>query len=437
MINPYLPNMTRIKNAYDVLKKSEEMEQTRKMSLTHPYKTEEEVLRELKRDESRAHEVFSKMSPELRKDQEVMLRFIKESEVAYLYINPSINTLEFKQRALIRNPSVYGMLSNQDRQEQPISDSYLNGMIDSVQRRQIDATEYAYQFPHQFSEKTNIAQIFSNETYDRAFRNMLQNGPYENHALCRDFAIISTARLLRPEAQKQYDEIERNAWMQNEQVINKLAYDDRRLLSVDYALTAIEERCPEYKPTINQRQKEFWTDRKQELLDLQDRQDNGVRLNGEEIGLLREAQKHIELTREQKKVEQYTQRVREEELVYLKRDAVERAYSAAADGDISFSEAADIAAYVGNAPNTAKHSSAVEHIASCTAKVNDIDNIDEEREIELDEFDQEAEEIVQEDIAEQEYAIAEQEYETEEEPEYVPWNYSPPDVERTPEYKPY
>jgi hypothetical protein len=218
----------------------------------------------------------------------------------------------------------------------------------------------------------------------------------------------------------------------NKERIAELALHSRRNIHTDFALTAIENRCPECKELIAEKQKEYWEGRKPELIKLKEKQLNGEQLNGYESRALEEAEKHLKIIDDRKQDIKF-EKEREETLAYLKQDSIDRAYSAAANGNIEFSSATDAAAFIGSTPNTVKQSATFEQLARCESKENDIDNIDQElndREEDRDIDRSENDLLVEINHSENESQAYDDEY------EYTPWNYSPPDEERVPEYQP-
>jgi hypothetical protein len=111
------------------------------MAFIKPYKTVEDVKKAIdnleQKEPERVNEVLAKMSPQLCKDEQAMLKLIETTEQAYVYAHQQIKTDEFKEQALRDNPSVYRLLSDEDRQNERINGAYLEGMCDNMKKVQI------------------------------------------------------------------------------------------------------------------------------------------------------------------------------------------------------------------------------------------------------------------------------------------------------------
>jgi hypothetical protein len=406
-------DMSKIKNTYSQMATVEQVGDM-KLSLYRPYKTEDQVVSALRRDPTDHRNALSKMHSCVRKDPNAMINLIKINADAYLYVSPQINDLEFKKKALVANPVVYNGLSEKDRKMQGIAEAYLEGMLNNMRRFPIDNMTMSLQFKNKFDQTMNARQVLSATVYEKAYENMVINGPYsaDGYTLNKDFAIVAACRMLNKEDGNVFDEIDRNIWDRHPEKVLELANNDRRKLQINYALTAIETLAPQYAPLIEEIQRDYWRDRSHELMLIQNKKDAGLRLSGDETRMLEEAEKHIsldfqneqepkpmpkidhlkdkeltnnilkiedmkcEMMKQQEQKEAKIVKEREENLAYLINDSKTRILSAAASGDIEPEMASVILGYLGSMPTTTSSSRSYSVLENTEAHENDIDNID-------------------------------------------------------------
>lgn len=436
MINPYQlseDDVRKIELAYNSLPK-EEQKISLKHSLLHPYQSHGDVVQALGNNEE-PNKVFSKMSLELRQDEKVMTDLMIRHASAYLYVHPSINTDELRQNAIRNNPSVYHFLSNEERETKELLDIYRESMLNHSSIRKIDVTTEMIIPKQQFDEKANREKLFSEKKYHDAYESIALDGPYLKDSMLemqsrnifkQDVAFIAIARLLNPELQERFLEIEKDVWKEHPERVDELAKNNRQKMDIDQALNTIEEKCPEYQPVIQEKQKEYWKERETELLGIQEKEVMKQEISKQERQLLEEARKHIELeTKEitRKRIIQKVQSEREEEMAYMKGQAISEAYGRASVGDIEFSAATDLAGNIGNIQNKVKASRSFETVAHIRDKENDNHNIDKDRE-----------EYLERTAAKGDDYEYEEEYEEEYEYDPYDWKHSQPDVERFHEY---
>ena len=261
MSNPYLPDLEKVRNSYEMSKSEDVVAVRAQISLSHPYKTIDDVKKALYRSED-INSICKKMTTELKNDKELMLNLIEKDAAAYVYANKDIKTDEFKQLSIMANSQVYNLLSDVDRKSLEINDAYLYAKMSDLTKRPLDVYSDSMQFKIRFSDKTNKDLVFSEEKYREHYIKMVDNGPYINHRLLgEDYAYIAAARLLNPEKILQYNQIERDYWLKHEKEVLSLALKDRSKTDNDHILSAIEERCPEYVQKIREIQ-----ERREELI---------------------------------------------------------------------------------------------------------------------------------------------------------------------------
>jgi hypothetical protein len=400
MINPYMQNAKerdKIKYVHDNILSPIVIDQDQKPMFERPafmcpYKTYESVVEALDNGD-RPIDVLSKMDPSLRKDQEVMLSLIEKTDTAYMYVHKDINTLSFKQQAILKNPMVYDRLSDNDRNQQLISDAYRKSAFEiHVKKTPMDQTTMAILPEYQLSKKINVAQVLNDQALGSAAEHVVINGAYnQDGAWSKQTTLLALGGMKRAEiGTDPTQELMKDAWTKHPEVVAQLAIGDRNEVKVNHVLTAIESQAPEMRQMIAERQREGWEGRRAELQQMLQDQADGKKLNGYQIRTIAEAEKHIQIQPEQKQIEQskhnqqQMQKEREVTNAYILRSAQDRIYSAAAVGDIDFSQATDIASNIGTAPSTSKSSQAASVIEKAESLENDIDNIDENREAYLE-----------------------------------------------------
>lgn len=398
-----------LKEVYDKINPPEKIEKA-KMSLSHPYKTVEQVEAALKHDPSHPHDALSKMSSSLRKDPDAMIRMVAQTEQAYSYVHPSINDNDLKVQMVRINPNVYAALPQESKSNSEIAFAYKLSMFNNMREAAIGRSMISMQFKNQFDPHMDARKVLSPLTYLAAYDDLVANGVYERNGrtLDRNFALVAACRLLNKDDAPQFDENERKVWARHPEKVVEWAREDRRVLEVNNTLTAIENIAPQYTQLIAEIQKERWRERQQELLDIKRRQEAGMNINGHEQSMLKEAEKHIFLNfsqpsepqqlpqlndlrdkelkdnlmrietevREREKLQERVQIEREENLAYLIQDSKTRILSAAANGDITPDMASDILGYLGSMPLITTSSRAQTVLETTEAMENNIDNID-------------------------------------------------------------
>lgn len=387
-MNPYLPDMRKIETAYSSAKYENDAI-SKKLSFSHPYQSAQDVIDAIKVSPEQEESILSKMSLDLRKDKTEMLRIIGRYEGAYLYVHKDINDPKFKLDAVYKNPSVYGLLPEQDRNNPDVIKEYWNAMTyRRLEVRKLDATTEALQFTQRLSPKLPAELAFTPEKYAMAYQDMVVKGPEvgpwrpdivnphsDREILGEGFLYIATARMLNPDQIPTYNKMEHDVWLSHPEVIKELAFNDRREKRIDDALTAIETRCPEMTLEIQQRQKDYWNGRKQEIADLQVRAAEGDRLQRREMELIREGMKHLEFSKEEKReMARRVEQKRIESVRALQQDSITEVYAAHARGDIEFHAATGIASYIEALPSQGSHHRAVEALAQAEAMENDTHN---------------------------------------------------------------
>jgi hypothetical protein len=386
-INPYLPDMKKIQTAYSSI----DVEPiSKRFSFTSQYKTAQETIDALMKTPSDTEKILSQMTPELRRDRTEMLKVVGLHEGAYLYAHKDINDDKFKRDAIYRNPNVYGLLQEKDRENPEIIKEYWNSMTyRKLSVKKLDATTEALQFTQRLSSKLPAELAFTPEGYARAYEDMVVKGPEvgpwrpdivdphsDREILGEGFLYIATARMLSPGQIPTYDKMEHDVWVSHPEAIKELAFNDRREKRIDDALTAIETRCPEMTLEIKQRQKDYWDSRKQEITDLQVRAAEGDRLNKQEMELVRESMKHLEFSKEEKReMARRVEQKRIESVQALQQDSKEAVYAAHARGEIEFNTATGIAAYIDALPSRGTPYRASEALAQAEAMENNTHNV--------------------------------------------------------------
>ena len=363
MINPYNPDLNKISYAYNhLIDKSEEIAEPKRQLFARTYKTSRDVIDALGRGGSDV-DILSKMDLSLRKNPEEMMKVIERTPSAYAYAHQTVRD----------NPDV--------------CDVYREEMLKRTRCIPIDGSTKAMQLKHQFSKNANFDQIFSDRAYEQAFKTLVQEGPYlKNGALKNEFAVVSMARMMRERDIERLNQIERDVWMENQNVVRKLAHNDRNLVVCDHALQAIEERCPELQPVVKQEQKAYWKERESDVLELMEREEAGQRLLGEEGRMIREALKHIELDTKKRRETEHLQKERNDnDLVYKRGSALDSIRTADDMGEIARGDAANSIAHIEySTPTTATVGAAKEYVAHAESIENNHDNIDRSRENYLD-----------------------------------------------------
>jgi hypothetical protein len=386
-INPYLPDMSKIENSYLSAQKEPELIQ-KKLSLSRPYLSAEEVLREIDAHPDNKQTILSKMSSDLRKDRREMLKIIAKHADAYQYVHKDICDDRFRLDAVYRNPNVYSLLSSPERSDPDTIKEYWGAMTyRRMAIKKIDATTEAMQLTQRLSDRLPADQAFSDQQYREVYQSMIQYGPYawrpditaphnDRKILGEDFLYLTTARMMRPDNTHNFDAIERDLWLEYVDKVKELAFDDRRSRDVDNVLLAIEERCPELTPVIQERQKDYWQTRKQEIADLQVRAMAGEQLRQQELATIREGMRHIEFDKKER--EELAKRVlksRQESVYALQRDSIENAYAAHIRGDVEFDTATGIASYIEVTPSTGTPARSVEYLSRAEAAEGTTHNV--------------------------------------------------------------
>lgn len=365
-MNPYLPDVEEFQKYYDSRPHGEVEDAQRIISFTHPYRTVEDVEKALDKAASFSdkEKVYARMSPTLKTDKDAMLQLVRKDARAYAY---ALNKdRDFNVKALKANPLTYSMLPSTERDSKEISDAYLESMRGQISRVKISPSEHAMMYKHQFSENVNMAQVFSSENYQNAYREMIEQGAYNNGAYSEKAMYIATARMMAkddPELLKQYDNIEKDLWYDNvgRNKLKEAAYNDRNTREEEELLLAAEERCPEMVPSIERQKQQYRAD-KEQMLKLTLAEEMGINLEPQQREMLQQLQmKRVELSeKEKERMTKAVEKSREESAHWMKSDASRDIIAAYVAGDISLDDALSGAGKVQGLQTRGSHGKVVE-----------------------------------------------------------------------------
>lgn len=446
MHNPYLPEIDDTARVHALAQPCDVEEPIRKISLSHPYKDYDTVTKELAKqlDEDRV-QVYNKMAQSLRSNDEAMLKLISKDARAYVYATN--NSKDFKIQAIGANPQVYGLLSRRDMNDHALAGAYLKSMNNHMVRQKISPSEYAMTYKYQFSDRCNHDLIFSPESYRHAYEKMVAFGPFSppSRTISREAQYVAMSRLAaqnNPMMNDVYNKIEQSIWRENMPLVQQCARNDRREGYNDLMLSAVEERCPDFKPMIRLEQQKFWNRQRERLMELQIKNASGQTLEQQEKEYVQEGMRHVSFSEKEKnEMVQRIEKERLESIAYLKNDSIENTYAAHIRGDIEFDEASGLASYIEHIPSKGTHGRAVEALARTEAAENDTHNRDGEYELQMDKYEDfnktgiEEEEEIERREDRQDWDEQQADQEEERKYEYNPF-FSPPDEERTQVWNP-
>ena len=167
----------------------------------------------------------------VKKSEGQMIEFVKRDPRAYLYVHPSINNEQFRRLLVCANPSVYLLLTEEQRKEPGLLDAYRDGLCsfgNSLPNRCIDPTEY-----------------YSISAFKEKYSEWVKSGGHDI-GLSR---FLTMAEKVNPELQVQYDQAKREALLELADSLGRLVYPSN-LFEFGPIMNEVEKHCPELNQTV-------------------------------------------------------------------------------------------------------------------------------------------------------------------------------------------
>lgn len=196
-----------------------------------------------KADSPSAEFQLRRLSDELRKNSDFMSSMIYFNPRAYLYIDESINTPEFRLQAVKDHGLVYNLLTEEQRREPGIFEAHFNWCCKNEQPRSRYVSNEVFYSPERFKDyyKSLLEGNPTYRAYGAGFKRYWEDSPA--------VSFLKEAYRRMPELRAKYFEARREAMLENPEQVAKTVHTYREI-SPKAWLDEVEKVCPEFIDTV-------------------------------------------------------------------------------------------------------------------------------------------------------------------------------------------